>query len=205
MSAPAAERPLLVVATLNASKGRELCRLLDGVPYEVRSLSELPDASLPAEGLISYRENALLKARAAARFARAVALADDSGLEVDALAGAPGVLSARFGGAGLDDGGRVRYLLEQLAGVEPRRRTARFRCVVALADPRGEELTVEGVVNGVIADAARGNGGFGYDSVFYYPPLQRTFAELTAHEKGTVSHRGRALEAARRLLSGQSR
>ena len=197
------ERPVLVVATLNVSKGDELGQLLDGIPYEVHPLADLPDASLPPEGVISYRENALAKARAAASFARALALGDDSGLEVDALGGAPGVLSARFGGTGLDDAARVRYLLDRLAGVEPSRRTARFRCVVALVDPHGEELTVEGVVNGVIASAPRGDHGFGYDSVFYYPPLKRTFAELTVEEKASVSHRGRALATARRLLSGQ--
>ena len=117
-------RPLLVVATLNVEKGREIAGLLAGVPYDVRVLAEVPGAVLPEEGATSYRDNALMKARAAASFAHALALADDSGLEVDALGGAPGVLSARFGGPGLDDAGRVRHLLERLAGVEPDRRTA---------------------------------------------------------------------------------
>jgi XTP/dITP diphosphohydrolase len=195
-------RPILVVATLNVDKGRELCGLLAGVPYDLQALADLPGASLPDEGATSYRENALAKARAAARFTGQLALADDSGLEVDALGGAPGVLSARFGGPGLDDLGRVRHLLERLAGVEPARRTARFRCVIALVQPGGLEHLVEGAVDGVIAAAARGSGGFGYDPVFFYPPLGRTFGELTDEEKRRVSHRGRALAEARRLLSG---
>jgi XTP/dITP diphosphohydrolase len=195
-------RPILVVATLNVRKGRELCDLLAGVPYDLQALADLPGASLPDEGATSYRENALAKARAAARCTRQLALADDSGLEVDALGGAPGVLSARFGGPGLDDAGRVRHLLERLAGVEPARRTARFRCVIALVQPGGLEQLVEAAVDGVIAAAARGSGGFGYDPVFFYPPLGRTFGQLTDEEKSRVSHRGRALAEARRLLSG---
>jgi XTP/dITP diphosphohydrolase len=195
-------RRVLVVATLNAKKGRELAALLAGVSYDVRVLADLPGAVLPDEGATSYRENALLKARAAARFAGALALADDSGLEVDALGGAPGVLSARFGGPGLDDAGRVLHLLQRLHGVEPSRRTARFRCVIALVDPEGAEQVVEGVVDGVIAEAPRGSGGFGYDPVFVYPPLARTFAELTDAEKARVGHRGLALAAARRVLPG---
>jgi XTP/dITP diphosphohydrolase len=195
-------RPILVVATLNVRKGRELCDLLAGVPYALQALADLPGASLPDESATSYRENALAKARAAARFTGQLALADDSGLEVDALGGAPGVLSARFGGPGLDDAGRVCHLLERLAGVEPARRTARFRCVIALVQPGGLEQLVEAAVDGVIAAAARGSGGFGYDPVFFYPPLGRTFGQLTNEEKSRVSHRGRALAEARRLLSG---
>jgi XTP/dITP diphosphohydrolase len=198
-------RPVLVVATLNVSKGRELFRLLAGVPYDLQALADMPGASLPDEGTTSFRDNALAKARAAAQFTRQLALADDSGLEVDALDGAPGVLSARFGGPGLDDAGRVRHLLQQLAGVEPPRRTARFRCVIALVQPGGPEHLVEGVVDGVIAGAPRGTSGFGYDPVFFYAPLARTFGQLTAAEKGRVSHRGRAVVEARRLLSEQSR
>jgi XTP/dITP diphosphohydrolase len=195
-------RPLLVVATLNARKGRELCQLLAGVPYDVRALADMPGATLPEEGEASYRENALAKARAAARFAHARALGDDSGIEVDALGGAPGALSARFGGPGLDDAGRVRHLLAQLSGVEPARRTARFRCVIAVVDPDGAEWTVEGAVEGIIAEAPRGTGGFGYDPVFFYPPFGRTLAEVTDEEKARVSHRGRAVAAARKLLGG---
>jgi XTP/dITP diphosphohydrolase len=194
-----------VLATLNVRKGRELSALLAGIPYELRILADMSGAALPEEGAISYRENALAKARAAARSTGHPALADDSGLEVDALGGAPGVLSARFGGPDLDDAGRIRHLLGRLAGVEPARRTARFRCVIALLGLDGREHVVEGVVDGLIAEAPRGREGFGYDPVFLYPPLGRTFAELPDAEKARVSHRGRALREVRRLLSEHSR
>ncbi len=127
-------------------------------------------------------------------------MGDDSGLEVDALGGGPGLRSARFGGPGLDDAGRCARLLAELDGVDEARRGARFRCVIALVDPRRGEHVVEGLADGVILTAPRGRGGFGYDPLFYYPPLGRTFAELSDDEKARVSHRGRAVEAARRLL-----
>src|SRR5581483_11088276 len=163
----------------NRAKARELAGLLADLPFEVRALAEVPGATLPEETGATYRDNALLKARAAAATG-ALALADDSGLEVDALGGAPGVRSARLGGPGLDDAGRCAHLLEALQGVPPEARTARFRCAVALVDPAGAERVVEGVVEGVILPAPRGSGGFGYDPLFLYPPLGRTFAELTA-------------------------
>jgi XTP/dITP diphosphohydrolase len=193
-------RRRLVVATLNRSKGSELASLLRGVRYEVVVLADVPGAVLPEETGSTYRENALLKAYAAARASGGLVLADDSGLEVDALEGAPGVRSARFGGPGLDDTGRCARLLDALRGVPSARRTARFRCVIALVEPGQREETVEGAADGVILDAPRGMGGFGYDPLFYYPPLGRTFAELTEAEKARVSHRGLALAAARRLL-----
>jgi XTP/dITP diphosphohydrolase len=166
----------------------------------VRTLAEFPGAGLPEETGDSYSANALLKARVAARHTGLLALGDDSGLEVDALGGAPGVRSARFGGPGLDDAGRCARLLAALGGVDEARRGARFRCVLALVDPAGGEHLVEGVAEGVILTAPRGRGGFGYDPLFYYPPLGRTFAELSEGEKRRVSHRGRAVESVRRLL-----
>jgi XTP/dITP diphosphohydrolase len=156
--------------------------------------------SLPPEGTRSYAENALSKARAAARLADAVAVADDSGLEVDALGGAPGVMSARFGGEQLGDEERCALVLAGLRGVEPARRTARFRCVIALADPTGREDLVEGAVEGRIADTPRGRAGFGYDPIFVYPPLGRTFGELPGAVKATVSHRAVALRRAAERL-----
>jgi XTP/dITP diphosphohydrolase len=177
-----------------------LIALLSDLPFDVRPLSELPGARPPEETEDSYRGNALLKARAAACLTGALALADDSGIEVDALGGSPGVRSAGFGGPGLDDAGRCGRLLEALQDVPPERRTARFRCVIALAEPDGREDVVEGAVEGIILLAPRGNGGHGYDPLFLYPPLDRTFAELSEVEKAKVSHRGRALAAARRLL-----
>ena len=202
-SASSRSRPLLVLATLNPGKARELEELFADSGWEIRALAGFPGATLPEETGATYRENALGKARAAARWTGALALGDDSGLEVDALGGAPGPRSARFGGHGLDDSARCARLLEALRGVPEARRTARFRCVIALADRDGRERVVEGVVEGRIAMTPAGGRGFGYDPLFYYPPLGRTFAELTAEEKASVSHRGRALATARHLLSGQ--
>jgi XTP/dITP diphosphohydrolase len=199
-STPSSSSPVLVLATLNPHKGRELVALLGAVPFEIKLLSEFPDARLPEETGPTYAENALVKARTAARLTGALALGDDSGLEVDALGGAPGLHTARFGGPGLTDRRRWELLLERLRDVPPARRTARFRCVIALAGPLGEQV-VEGVVEGVIAAAPRGSGGFGYDPVFFYPPLGRTFGEISDEDKQRVSHRGKALAAARRLLS----
>ena len=172
------------------------------MPFQVRLLADYPGARLPEETGQTYAENALAKARAAAGFTGELSLGDDSGLEVDALGGEPGLYTARFGGAGLDDRGRWALLLDRLRGVELAQRTARFRCVVALAGPGRAEQVVEGVAEGVIATAPRGSGGFGYDPVFFYPPLGRTFAEISDEEKARVSHRGRALAALRRLLIG---
>ena len=174
--------------------------LLGAVPFQVKLLSEFSDARLPEETGQTYAANALVKARTAAALTGALALGDDSGLEVDALRGAPGLHTARFGGPGLTARGRWELLLERLRDVPPDRRTARFRCVIALAGPARGEQVVEGVVEGVIAAAPRGSGGFGYDPVFFYPPLGRTFGEISDEDKQRVSHRGKALAAARRLL-----
>jgi XTP/dITP diphosphohydrolase len=200
-SAPSRSSPSLVVATLNRGKGRELVALLGGVPYQVTLLADVAGATLPEETGTTYRDNALIKARACAQATGELALGDDSGLEVDALDGAPGLYSARFGGPGLDDAGRYTLLLDRLRGVPRERRTARFRCVVALVDPRGREQVVEGAVDGLIAEAPRGTGGFGYDPVFFYPPLGRTFGELDPSTKHQVDHRGAAMRAARALLT----
>jgi XTP/dITP diphosphohydrolase len=201
-SGRSSSKPRLVIATLNRGKGRELLALLGDLPYEVTLLADAPGATLPEETGTTYRENALIKARAAARATGALSLGDDSGIEVDALGGAPGLHSARFGGPGLDDAGRYTLLLERLRGVPAVRRTARFRCVIALVEPGGPERVVEGVVEGVVADAPRGTGGFGYDPVFFYPPLARTFGELPIDAKHRVDHRGAAARAARALLVG---
>jgi non-canonical purine NTP pyrophosphatase (RdgB/HAM1 family) len=193
--------PVLVLATANRPKAAEVAALLQGVPFRIRSLSDYPGVALPAEGEGSYAENALGKARAVAAATGALALADDSGIEVDALGGRPGLLSARYGGPGLSDAGRCALMLTELAGVPPERRTARFRCVIALSDPAGREATVEGIVEGLVLDAPRGQGGFGYDPLFFYPPLAATFAELPPAAKNAVSHRARALAQARQVLA----
>jgi len=190
----------LVLATANRAKGRELRALLAGIPYRVQDLSDFPSLTLPVEGETSYEDNALLKAGAVAKATRALALADDSGIEVDALGGRPGVLSARYGGDGLHDEDRWRQMLRELRGVAPAQRTARYRCVVALCSADGHQATTEGVVDGLILDAPRGDGGFGYDPIFYYPPLGATFAEVTAEAKHAMSHRGQAMARARHIL-----
>ena len=199
-TAASASSPRLVVASRNRAKVRELIALLGDIPYRVVPLADVPGATLPEETAETYEGNALLKARAAVAIEGEVALADDSGLEVDALGGAPGLHSARFGGPGLDDTGRTALLLERLRGIPPERRTARFRCVIVIVARTGGARTVEGVVEGLISDAPRGTGGFGYDPVFFHPGLGRTFGELSEAEKSRVSHRALAARRARALL-----
>jgi len=191
--APAAR---LVVATGNPGKLRELQALLAGLPARVCSLDGLPAVAFPEEG-DDYRANAVAKARAVAEQLGEHALADDSGLEVEALDGRPGPRSARYGGPGLDDAGRVARLLDELDGVPEERRRARFVCVAAWVDPAGRVEVAEGVCPGRILAAPRGTGGFGYDPVFLPDGHTRTMAELGAAEKEALSHRGAAV---RRLL-----
>ena len=192
--------PLLVLATANRAKGRELAALLADLPYRIRDLSAYPGVVLPQEGESSYAENALGKARTVTMATGALALADDSGIEVDALGGRPGVLSARYGGPDLTDPERNALVLRELERVPTERRTARYRAVIAMTGPDGREATVEGSVEGVLLQAPRGQGGFGYDPIFYYPPLGATFAEIAAEAKHAISHRGRAMALARELL-----
>ena len=202
MPSAASRSRTLVLATLNRGKAHELAALLGDIPFAIRPLGDYPDVRSPEETETTYRGNALLKARAAARLTGEWVLADDSGLEVDALGGAPGVHSARYGGPGLDDAGRRANLLAALRDVPDDRRTARFRCVIAIVDRQGRETVVEGIAEGLIAGTPRGTGGFGYDPLFYYPPLGRTFGELSDVEKSRVSHRARAAALARRILAG---
>jgi XTP/dITP diphosphohydrolase len=192
--------PLLVLATANRAKGQELAELLADLPYRILDLSAYPDVVLPREGEASYAQNALGKARAVTAATGEMALADDSGIEVDAFGGRPGVLSARYGGEGLTDPDRNALMLRELADVPSPRRTARYRAVIAVTAPDGREATVEGTVEGVLLDTPRGTGGFGYDPLFYYPPLGATFAEIAPEAKHAVSHRGRAMALARDLL-----
>ena len=199
----AAAPPRLILATASAGKAAELAALLDGLGFVIETLAEHPGVALPPEGATSYAENARAKARVVAAATGAIALGDDSGLEVDALAGGPSVASARYGGPGLTDAARVARLLAAVAGAPSR--AARFRCVLALVAPWGEEATVEGVVEGVLTDEPRGWGGFGYDPVFLVPELGRTFAELGPAEKDRRSHRGRAVAGARPILARWAR
>ncbi len=184
-------RPLLVVATRNPGKTRELRELLAGFPVEVRDLTGFGPLPEVEEDGASFEENAYKKASFTARLLGVPALADDSGLCVAALGGAPGVHSARYGGPGLSDAERVARLLAAMKDRTDRRAT--FVCVLSLAVPSGAALTYEGRCEGVIAVEPAGENGFGYDPVFVYPPLGRTFAQLGAEEKHRVSHRGRAM------------
>jgi len=199
---PSRSRPRLVIATLNRAKGRELHALLGDLPWEVSLLADTPGATLPEETGTTYADNALIKARAGMRTTGATAVGDDSGIEVDALEGGPGLYSARWGGHGLDDAGRNALMLERLRGVPAERRTARYRCVIAIVDPDGRFSVVQGTCEGVIAEAPRGTGGFGYDPIFFFPPLGATFGEVAGAVKHQVSHRGIAARAARAILDG---
>jgi len=193
--------PRLVLATRNPGKLREMRAILADLPLETVPVAELlPAGPQVRETAVSFAENAILKAQSAVRRLGLPALGEDSGLEVDALGGLPGIHSARFGGPGLDDEGRYQKLLAMLEGLPPAARTARFRAAVAVALPGGAVYVAEGRCEGLIATAPRGRGGFGYDPVFLVPELGRTFAELTPDEKAAVSHRGRALRAARPLI-----
>ena len=181
---------VLVLATRNAGKAREVASILAALDVRIDPLAA--DVMLPEEG-DSYEANAVAKALAAARATGCVALGDDSGLEVDALGGAPGPLSARYGGAGLDDAARSAALLAALEAVPDAERGARFVCVAAVATPRGDVATARGVCEGRLLRAARGEGGFGYDPIFAVG--DSTMAELPAAEKDALSHRGRAFRA----------
>ena len=174
--------------------------LLDRMPVTLQSLIDLPGAPAVPEDGSTYLENARAKAVAVARWSGRTALADDSGLEVDALGGAPGIHSARYAGAAQDSGANLDKLLQALAGVPEPERTARFRCVLVAAQPDGQTLVAEGACEGRITDHPRGSGGFGYDPVFLYPPAGRTFAELPAAIKNQVSHRARACAQLRERL-----
>lgn len=199
MSGVAGEPWKLVVATHNRDKYREIAAILAGLPLELTALFDHPGAVEPEETGATLSENALLKARAAAGALGLAAVADDSGLEVAALGGAPGVRSSRFAGENVSYADNCRLLLERMRGVPEGRRQARFVCVAALVDPAGE-IAVEGEVRGFIAGAPRGEHGFGYDPVFVVEGANRTMAELTPQEKERISHRGHAFRRLREAI-----
>jgi len=183
-------RACVVLATRNPGKLREVAAILAELALRIEPLDA--SVALPEEG-DGYESNAVAKALAAARATGCVALGDDSGLEVDALGGAPGPLSARYGGPGLDDAARCAALLEALAAVPDEERSARFVCVAALATPQGDVATARGVCEGHLLRAPRGSAGFGYDPIFAVGAA--TLAELPAAAKDALSHRGRAFRA----------
>jgi XTP/dITP diphosphohydrolase len=205
-SRPHAPPRRLIIATGNPGKLREFQALLEGLPFMPCAQASV-GVPAPEETGITFQENALLKARHAAAATGEPAIADDSGLEVDALGGAPGIHSARYAGLGADDAANNAKLLRSLAGIEPARRRARYRCVLVYVDGPDDAapLIADGAWEGCIIDAPRGSGGFGYDPHFWLPELEMTAAELDSGEKNRLSHRGRAMRKLRVELEALTR
>jgi XTP/dITP diphosphohydrolase len=193
----------ILIASRNAGKIEEYRQLLSDLPLAIVSLIDhnFSDLSEVEETGQTFRENALIKARAAAAAAGVMALADDSGLEVDYLQGAPGVYSSRFAGPGKDDRANNNKLLEALEGVPLHQRGGRFRCVIALVTLQGREFLSEGICEGRIAFQPKGTKGFGYDPLFLIPSLGKTFAELGSDVKNRISHRAQAIRGMRDVLA----
>ena len=207
---PGPLRPRLLLASANRGKLRELRAILEGLPVELVGLDDAGAGEPPEveETGDTFLENALLKARAYAGWSGLAAVADDSGLEVDALGGAPGVRSARYAGQGASDQANLDKLLAELTGVPPERRTARFRCTAVLVDPEAGEWHAEAAWEGRLLDAPRGTGGFGYDPVFLPDGWELTSAEVDQATKDAASHRGQAFRALRPAIeawAGQRR
>jgi XTP/dITP diphosphohydrolase len=200
-------RPTLLLASANRGKLRELRTILAGLPVELVGLAEagLGDPPEVEETGDTFLENALLKARAYAGWSGLAAVADDSGLEVDALGGAPGVRSARYAGQGASDQANLDKLLAAMAGVPPQRRTARFRCAAVLVEPNGREWHAEASWEGRLLEAPRGSGGFGYDPVFLPDGWELTSAEVDQATKDAASHRGQAFRALRPAIEAWAR
>jgi XTP/dITP diphosphohydrolase len=192
----------LILATRNRDKLIEFEQALEGLGVELLCAADMPGSPEVQEDGQTLEQNALMKARTLFRFAGVPTIADDTGLEVDALQGAPGVFSSRYAGPDASYEDNVMRLLAELSGLPEALRTARFRCVIAYVDSKRQE-TFEGVCEGTITDSPRGSGGFGYDPVFLVPTLGATFAEIGLEEKNRISHRGIALRALRHFLESQ--
>lgn len=190
----------LVLATRNPKKISEMKALLAGVPVTLLSLADFPNVPEIAETGTTFEENAELKAREVAVRTGMLALADDSGLEVDALGGEPGVYTNRFAGPGASDREKYTKILDLMKDIPHGKRTARFKAAIAIVSPDGRTSVVVGVCEGIIAREPRGECGFGYDPIFYLPELRKTMAELTPEKKNRISHRGKALRAAKEIL-----
>jgi XTP/dITP diphosphohydrolase len=190
----------LLLATSNKGKAREYRALLRGVPYEITTMAEQGFTMDIEETGASFEENARLKATSLAAASGLLSLADDSGLEVDALGGEPGVRSNRYAGEDASDEDKYLFLLDKLKDVPDEKRTARFRCVIAIVAPDGKVELCYGECRGIITNEPKGENGFGYDPVFFIPELGKTMAELKPEEKNRISHRARAAEKAREEL-----
>ena len=190
----------LVIATSNQHKLKEFKAILKGFPLTILSLKDFPDIPAVVEDGKSFYENALKKALTVARHTDKITVADDSGIEVDALDGKPGIYSARFAGEDATDALNNTKLLKELEGVSSDKRGACFKCVLVIAQPDGETAFVEGACRGTIIHEARGEYGFGYDPLFLVPEYDKTFSEITPEEKNKISHRARALEKLLKIL-----
>ena len=190
----------LVIATSNQHKLKEFKAILKGFPLTILSLKDFPDIPAVVEDGKSFYENALKKALTVARHTDKITVADDSGIEVDALDGKPGVYSARFAGEDATDEANNTKLLKELEGVSSDKRVACFTCVLVIAQPDGDTAFVEGACRGTIIHEARGEYGFGYDPLFLVPEYDKTFSEITPEEKNKISHRARALQKLLELL-----
>ncbi|MCC2928213.1 XTP/dITP diphosphatase [Bacillus sp. LBG-1-113] len=189
-----------IIATHNPGKVKEFKEILEPRGYEVKSLAEIGFAEEIEETGHTFEENAILKAEAVAKAVNKMVIADDSGLSVDNLGGRPGVYSARYAGEQKDDQANIDKVLSELKGIEKEQRTARFRCALAVSIPGEETKTVEGHVEGYIAEEPKGEYGFGYDPIFIVKDKDKTMAELTSDEKNKISHRADALKKLSKLL-----
>ncbi len=189
-----------IIATHNPGKVKEFKEILEPRGYEVKSLAEIGFTDEIEETGHTFEENAILKAEAVAKAVNKMVIADDSGLSVDNLGGRPGVYSARYAGEQKDDQANIDKVLSELRGIEKEQRTARFRCALAVSIPGEKTKTVEGHVEGYIAEEPRGEYGFGYDPIFIVKDKDKTMAELTSDEKNKISHRADALKKLSKLL-----
>ena len=192
--------PKLLLATSNLGKIKEYRFLLDGLGYQITTLTEEGIVEIVTESGNSYEQNARLKAITYAKLSQLTALADDSGLEVDTLNREPGIKSARFAGEAASDAEKVSLLLAKLNGIPWEKRTASFKCVIAIATPEGQSKVCYGECHGIIALEVKGENGFGYDPIFFLPKIGKTMAELPFEMKNQISHRARASQKARQVL-----
>jgi XTP/dITP diphosphohydrolase len=192
---------VLLIATTNRHKLEEFHAIFADLPYQIVSLYDVPPGIEVEETGETFQDNSQLKALAYARATGLLALADDSGLEIDALGGEPGVYSARFAGEHTSYAERFRIIFERLHGLPPKQRSARFRCVITIADPTGSFHSVEGTIEGQITEEPRGDNGFGYDPIFLVPELGKTTAEISPEHKNRISHRGQAAHRAHPILA----
>ncbi|MFJ7826979.1 XTP/dITP diphosphatase [Psychrobacillus sp. NPDC096623] len=183
----------IIIATKNKGKAKDFEALFNPLGYEVKTLHDVAEEMDVEETGTTFEENALLKASALAEHLQTLVIADDSGLEIDALDGRPGIYSARYAGEEKSDEANIDKVLHELEGVKEPERTARFVCAIAVASPNNKPITVRGTCEGIIGTERKGTNGFGYDPIFYVPSEQKMMAELSAEEKGAISHRGNAI------------